>query len=100
MKVTYKLNGVEVSREEMLKDAPPCRMVDKGKLVGNKIPPKFSDSMAVHPTQIAEAMEADRKHGVPVEYDHHGRPKYSSRRQQAAHIRAYGFFNRDGGYGD
>ena len=62
--------------------------------------PKLSDALAVHPTQVAEAV-ADAKHkGVPTRFEADGRPVITSRAHQKAYLRAYGFTNRDGGYGD
>ena len=62
--------------------------------------PKLSDGLAVHPDQVPEFMAEDKKRGVPIEYHRDGRAVINSRAQQKAYLTAYGFHNRDGGYGD
>lgn len=41
---------------------------------GNWTTPVLSDAMAVHPKQIKDAMDRDKKAGVPTEYAPDGRP--------------------------
>lgn len=57
-------------------------------------------SLKVHPEQRQEAIDDARAKGVPTDFDLAGRPQFSGRRHQRDYNRAYGFFNRDGGYGD
>lgn len=60
----------------------PMRMPKGGTRWANAI---HSESLAVHPSQIAEAREHARRHGVPTEFDTQGRPILTSR----SHKRAY-----------
>lgn len=52
---------------------------------GDGIWPAASDSLAYEPKQVREAMERDRKAGVPTSYDGDGRPILRSEK----HRRAY-----------
>jgi len=61
---------------------------------------KLSDALAVHPTQVAEAIADAKKKGVPTDFAPDGRPIITSRNHQKRYLRAYGFFNRDSSYGD
>jgi hypothetical protein len=67
-------------------------------LVGWK--PLRSEAMAVHPKQIKEAEESAKRKGVPTEFDTMGRPEFVSREHRKRYMRAYGFHDNDGGYGD
>lgn len=62
--------------------------------------PKLSDALGVHSSQVEEATESAKKHGVPTEFTPDGRPIIRSRAHQKAYLKAYGFVNKDGGYGD
>lgn len=62
--------------------------------------PKLSDALKVHPDQIPEAMARDKRHGVPTDYHHDGRPIITSRAHQKRLIKSLGLVNQDGGYGD
>ncbi len=83
-----------------------CELFEAGELTQPPVEkerlnnPKASDAMAVHPRQVPEAIESAKKKGVPTEFLKDGRPLFTSRRHQAAYIRAYGFFNKDACYGD
>lgn len=58
------------------------------------------ESLAVHPDNIAEAVEYDSKHGVPTDYDSWGRPIMKNRAHQKNYLKIHGVFNKDGSYGD
>ncbi len=62
--------------------------------------PKASIALKVARRQIPEAMAMDKKKGVRVDYSKTGMPLFESRAHQAKYLKAYGYFNRDGGYGD
>ncbi len=62
--------------------------------------PLVSDALAVHPDQVPEATESARRHDVPVEFQPDGRPILSSRSRRKAYLKAYGFRDNQGGYGD
>lgn len=58
--------------------------------------PKRSMAAGVAPEQIKEAMEADRKAGIPTEYDRKtGDAIYTSINHQRQHLRAHGLVDRD-----
>jgi hypothetical protein len=59
-----------------------------------------SDALSVHPDQIPEAMEDAQRRRVKVQFDAEGTAKFSSRKQMKEYAEAYGFFDRNGGYGD
>lgn len=57
-------------------------------------------AMAVHPRHAKKAQEAAKRRGVPTEFLPDGRPIFTSRAHQKAYLKAYGYRNNDGGYGD
>lgn len=60
-----------------------------------------SDALAVHPSQIKEAREDARRKGLgDVDFGADGRPVFTSREKRKAYMKAYGFYDRAGGYGD
>lgn len=63
-------------------------------------PANPSDALAVHPRQVGEASELAKSKGVPTDFLPDGRPIMKSRAHQKAYIKAHGFYNKDGGYGD
>lgn len=73
-----------------------------GRAAGNRpwARPLASDALAVHPKQIKEAVEDARKKGVALDFDKHGRPLFRDRNHRKRYCKAYGIFDRDGGYGD
>ena len=62
--------------------------------------PMASEAMGVSHEDIKEAMEVDRRLGVPTEYTPDGRPVFVSRKHRKAYCEAHGFYDRNGGYGD
>lgn len=95
---TCSIDGKEVTEAEWDAAFPPRPLGDGSGLCS--CPPNISDGMAVHPRQVGEAAEDARKKGVPTEFLPDGRPVFRSRAHQKAYIKAYGFYNKDGGYGD
>lgn len=84
-------------RKRMRRDFP----AEQGRVRDTKTSwPMESDAAGVHPAQIAEAMEHDRRHGVPTEYTPDGNPLYTSRDHRARHCRANGLYDRNAGYAD
>jgi len=62
---------------------------------------QWSDGLAIHPKQRAEAEEFNKRMGVPhTEYDGVGRPGFRSRKHRKVYGEAWAAFDRDGGYGD
>lgn len=96
---TCYLDGREVSQAEWDEAFPP-RTGGAGPCSLSAVPINYSDSVAVHPKQVAEAIEDARKKGVPTDFLPDGRPVFTSRAHQKAYIKAYRIHNNDGGYGD
>lgn len=96
---TCYIDGQEVSQAEWDAAFPP-RTGGDGPCSLSSVPPNVSDGLAVHPRQVEEARESARRKGVPTEFLPDGRPVMRSRAHQKAYLKAYGFHNRDGGYGD
>lgn len=48
--------------------------------------PLASDALAVHPKQIEEARARDKRHGVSVDYDRHGRPLFTCAAQRRKYM--------------
>lgn len=59
-----------------------------------------SDALAVHPDQIAEVVERNRKHGLHIHYLPDGRPVLEDRAQRRRLMKVEGVHDRRGGYGD
>lgn len=91
-------DGREVTREEFDRLFPPRPAGDGSGLIGWK--PVVSDALAVHPGQVAEATEDAKRKGVPTDFLPDGRPILRSRQHRRAYLKAYGFHDNDGGYGD
>lgn len=98
-KTRYLLDGCEVTKATFDKQFPDQPIGDGSGLLG-LIRPHPSDALAVHPAQVAEATLNAKIKGVPTEFLPDGRPLMRSRAHQKEYIRAYGFFNKDGGFGD
>lgn len=58
---------------------------------GDGIWPARSESMAIEPEQIKEAMDRDRRCGVPTDYTKDGRPILRSEKHRRDYIRLRGF---------
>lgn len=62
--------------------------------------PKLCDASGVNPSQIPEAVEAAKKHGVSIDFHPDGRAKYTSRKNRRDYLRSIGMCDFDAGYGD
>lgn len=61
----------------------------------------ISNALGVHPSQIPEAREFDRRHNLKgVEYLKDGSVRIEGRAARKAYCEAHGFYDRNGGYGD
>lgn len=96
----YFLSGVEVTREGYDRRLPDKPIEEPLPAQTAGIWPMYSEAMAVHPKQIAEATEDARKKGVPTEFDQLGRAKLTNRAHRKAYNKAYGYHDKNGGYGD
>ena len=103
--ITQKLFTIE-----QRKDAVKCEECGKKakQLIGARTSPPgawganpiYSDAMAVHPSQTAEAYEHSVRIGVPTTFTPDGRAVFTSRRHRRDYCRHFGVYDRDGGYGD
>lgn len=83
----YQLDGKVVSKEEFDRAFPPKKAGEFGTM--NYKRPLFSDALGVHPEQIPEAMEHDKKSGVVgVEYLPDGRAVFTSEAQMRKAMKA------------
>ncbi len=63
--------------------------------------PMKSEGMAVHPEQIQEALDRNKKHGITgVTYDRNGTAIIGSPREKAKLMKLEGVVDKNGGYGD
>lgn len=62
--------------------------------------PMFSGAAAVHPSQIPQAIEAAKLHGVNIEFSKTGEPKFESPNHRKRYLRTRKIFDRNAGYGD
>lgn len=95
---TYWIDGEQVSKAEFDEAFPDKPLGGSAGLIGWK--PLHSEALAVHPDQIVEASEDAVKKGVPTAFDSEGRPIFTSRQHRTQYCRAYGFHDRQAGYGD
>lgn len=102
-RTTWWIDGKEVSQAEFEELLPPATPVGSSGTCGSSLQgfkPIHSDALGVHPKQIQKARESAIAKGVPTDFDDKGRPIFTSRLHRKQYCQAYGFFDRDGGYGD
>ena len=97
-KTTYWLNGVQVSKRVFFRAFPTQGAGTGAGLIGWK--ELHSDALGVHPEQIQEARENAIEKGVPTEFLPDGRVIFTSRSHRRAYLQAYGYHDKNGGYGD
>lgn len=94
---TYWIDGVRVTKAEFDAAFPD-------KPIGGEaacfFEPIASDALCVHPRQVEEATKDAAAKGVPTEFLPDGRPILRTRQHRKAYLKAYGFHDRRGGYGD
>jgi hypothetical protein len=86
----FYLDGREVTEEEFRRQFPEQSLEGLVPKKSNSVWPMLSDALAVHPEQIAEARERDRKRGVPTEYAPDGRAVITSAAHQKQLAKTYG----------
>lgn len=59
-----------------------------------------SEALAVHPTQVKEANERSKRHGLGVVYDKQGFARIPDRAARRRLMRLEGVHDNHGGYGD
>jgi hypothetical protein len=62
--------------------------------------PLESEAMGVHPDQIPEMKRLAKEHGVPTDFTPDGRAILRSRGHRKKFAETFGFWDRNGGYGD
>jgi hypothetical protein len=62
--------------------------------------PMKSDAMGCHPSQIQEFHEHSVQLGVPTQFTPEGQAIFTGPNHRKKYCRAYGFRDRNGGYGD
>jgi hypothetical protein len=99
-KTRYYIDGVQVSREEFDQALPdqPLEAAPGGHLPSCW--PQVMESLGVHPSQVAQANERNRKAGVNVTYDRDGNAVVPDRNERRKLIRLERCHDKDGGYGD
>lgn len=95
----YFLGNKEVSEEEYRESYPEIPVEQRDDCeVGTETDwrkPIHSHGAGVHPADRQKAEDNAKAHGVPTEFDGHGRPVFRSRRHQKAYLRAIGMHNND-----
>ncbi len=97
-KWTYYIDGKEVTRKAYKRAFPDKPLGDNGNFITLWNKPIESNAMAVHPTQIAETVERNRKAGINVDYTPTGEPILRSSRDRQNLMRLEGLHDRDGAY--
>ena len=97
-KKRFVIDGKDVTQKEFERHFPDKPIGSGDGLFGWK--PLVSDALAVHPRQVKEAREDAARKGLTVEFLKDGRPVFNSRQQRRAYMDAYGFYDRQAGYGD
>ncbi len=101
----YFLDDREVTAEEFHAEVP-TRIDDllrEGLAPGGHLPscwPMKSMALGVHPKQVQEANERNKRNGVDVTYDRNGRAVIPDRNERKKLLRLEGFRDNNGGYGD
>lgn len=98
LKLRYYLDNQEVTKAEFDKAFPPKH--ESGNDAFCHFKPIASDAMKLHPKLIAEGVADAIKKRVPTDFTTDGRPIFRTRQHRAEYLRAYGYFDRDAGYGD
>jgi hypothetical protein len=97
----YFLDGREVGEAEF-REAFPDRPIGGGTFGGTPTSgwPILSDALGVHPKQREEHERLAREKGVPTETLPDGRVVLTDRAHRKRYLRAFGFHDKSGGYGD
>ena len=92
----YFINDEEVSEARYFRTKPVKKKSQS--LIGWK--KQESLALAVHPDQVPEVVERNRKLGVYCDYNKDGLPIITSRQERRKLMVAHGHFDRNAGYGD
>jgi hypothetical protein len=92
----YFIDRVEVSAKAFLEAFPDKPMAtEDGDTALSAVPEMVSEAMAVPIKSIKAHKELAKAHGVPTEFDKHGRPIFTSRDHQRRYAQIHGFVNKD-----
>lgn len=97
-KKKYFIDGREVTKRKFDRIFPDKPITSGAGLLGWK--PLVSNALAVNPSQVKEAIAHAQSLGVPTDFLPDGSPVFRTRQHYKEYCRQYGFFNKDGGYGD
>jgi hypothetical protein len=94
----YYLDGRPVTEEEYYQryPAPESRAGDVPGGTSTKGWPMVSVALAVHPDQVAEANERNKRHGVHARYRPDGKCVIPDAADRKRLLKVEGFFDRDG----
>lgn len=97
---TFYLEGKEVTEAEYRRVFPePTPGLPMSSMAWSR--PQESDALAVHPSQVDEANERNRRRGCSVTYRRDdGRAIVPDRGERKKLLKIEGMHDRDGGYGD
>jgi len=98
----YRIDGKVVTKAVYRKHFPAAKKVGNVYFgsVSTSVWPMKSEALAVHPSQIEEARKSAAARGVPTDFTPSGRPILRTRGHRKAYCKAYGFHDRNAGYGD
>lgn len=100
-KKRYLIDEKEVSKEEFDQVFPDKNEGGDGSALVCWHRPIQSDALAVHPSQITEAVERNRRHGLHIDYNPvDGRPILKDRDQRRRLMKIERVHDNSGGYGD
>lgn len=98
-KKVYLLDGREVT-EHVFLEAFPDKPIGLPMTETQAAWPILSDAVGIHPDQVDEAREECKRLGVPTDFKDDGRVVFTSRAHRKEYLRAHGYYDRNGGYGD
>lgn len=103
--VVYKVNGKEVTREELHELLPPKQgWLDAPPMAANTYTdhdPLISEGCGVMKSQVKEARDAIKRHGIQGAAVHNnGQVRFTSRRARKEFLRMRGLNDQDAGFSD
>ena len=100
-RVTYCVNGKEVSREEFTEGVPWSVEIPMTSDTYTEHDPLISDGMGCMKSQVPEMREMIRKHGIQgAQVMDNGQIRFTSRRARKEVLERRGLVDADGGYSD
>jgi hypothetical protein len=87
----------------LIGECPLCELFASGQAPGGHLPsnwPLRSKALAVHKTQVVEANERNRRHGIAARYEADGTCVIPDRGDRARLLRLEKAHDNSGGYGD